>query len=108
VDDSHEAIERFEALDEAFETFRAGTVMSKGTTTSQGKVGTYFANVFGPAQYIEEHDVLARRYFEQLFASDTYVGQMRTQLGSSGMEMSGPEQSAKALLELLRSGEIKP
>ncbi|MFO7583389.1 MAG: hypothetical protein R6W69_01570 [Anaerolineales bacterium] len=106
VDDSHPAIERFEALDEAFETFRAGTVMSKGTTTSQGKVGTYFANVFGPAQYIEKHDILARRYFEQLFASNTYVGQMRTQLGISGMEMSGPEQSAKALLELLKSGDV--
>ncbi|PKN94240.1 MAG: phosphoenolpyruvate carboxykinase [Chloroflexi bacterium HGW-Chloroflexi-6] len=106
VDGEHSAIERFTELEFAFETFRAGAVMSKGTTTTQGKVGTYFANVFGPAQYIEEHDVLARRYFGQLFTSGTYVGQMRTQLGISGLEMTGPEQSARALLDLLKSGEI--
>ena len=106
VDGEHSAIERFTELEVAFETFRAGAVMSKGTTTTQGKVGTYFANVFGPAQYIEEHDVLARRYFGQLFTSGTYVGQMRTQLGISGLEMTGPEQSARALLDLLKSGEI--
>jgi energy-coupling factor transporter ATP-binding protein EcfA2 len=106
VDANHPAVESFTELETAFETFRAGAVMSKGTTTSQGKVGTYFANVFGPAQYIEQHDVLARRYFEQLFTSGTYVGQMRTQLGIPGMEMSGPEQSARALLDLLKSGDV--
>lgn len=104
VDEQTPAIERFTDMETAFETFRAGAVMSKGTTTSQGKVGTYFANVFGPAQYIEEHDALARRYFEQLFASNTYVGQVRTQLGIPGFEMSGPEQSARALLALLKDG----
>jgi hypothetical protein len=104
VDEQTLAIERFADMETAFETFRAGAVMSKGTTTSQGKVGTYFANVFGPAQYIEEHDALARRYFEQLFTSNTYVGQVRTQLGIPGFEMSGPEQSARALLALLKDG----
>jgi len=106
VDEAHPAIERFTQLESAFDTFRAGIVMSKGTTTSQGKVGTYFANVFGPAQYMEEHDSLAQRYFKQLFASGTYVGQMRTQLGIPGLEMSGPEQSARALLDLLKSGAV--
>lgn len=106
VDGEHQAIERFAQLESAFDTFRAGIVMSKGTTTSEGKVGTYFANVFGPAQYIEEHDSLAQRYFKQLFAKGTYVGQMRTQLGIPGLEMSGPEQSARALLDLLKSGAV--
>jgi energy-coupling factor transporter ATP-binding protein EcfA2 len=104
VDDKTPAIEPFSDMETAFATFRAGEVMSKGTTTSQGKVGTYFANVFGPAQYVEEHDSLARKYFKQLFSSNTYVGQMRTQLGIPGFEMSGPEQSARALLALLKAG----
>ena len=107
VNDEHPAVERFSDFETAFDTFRAGVVMSKGTTTTQGKVGTYFANVFGPAQYVEEYDVLARKYFEQLFKKKTFVGQMRTQLGIAGLEMAGPEQSARALLELLKSGEIK-
>ena len=106
VDDVRPAIERFSDLDIAFDTFRAGVVMSKGTTTTEGKVGTYFANVFGPAQYMDEYDILARGYFEQLFASGTYVGQMRTQLGIPVLEMTGPEQSAQALLALLKSGEF--
>ena len=106
VDDARQAIERFSNLDIAFDTFRAGVVMSKGTTTTEGKVGTYFANVFGPAQYMDEYDILARRYFEQLFVSGTYVGQIRTQLGIPGLEMTGPELSARALLALLKSGEV--
>ena len=107
VDDARQAIERFSNLDIAFDTFRAGVVMSKGTTTTEGKVGTYFANVFGPAQYMDEYDILARRYFEQLFVSGTYVGQIRTQLGIPGLEMTGPELSARALLALLKSGDVQ-
>jgi hypothetical protein len=59
VDDSHPIVERFETAEAALETFRAGAVMSKGTTTTTGLVGTYFANVFGPEQYQDLHEPLA-------------------------------------------------
>jgi hypothetical protein len=77
--------------------------MSKGTTTASGLVQSYFANIFGPEQYQEMHEPLAKAFFQAFFDQGTYVGQVRTCLGLSGMERSGPEASARALLELLKS-----
>jgi hypothetical protein len=94
-------IERFKSCEEALDVFREGKVMSKGTTTSTGIVGSYFANIFGPPQYRELHDEIAERYFQAFFSSGVFVGQMRTQLGVSGFEMTGPEESARALLETI-------
>ena len=94
-------IERFNTCEEALNVFREGKVMSKGTTTTTGIVGTYFANIFGPPQYQELHDEIADRYFKAFFNSNVFVGQMRTQLGVSGFERTGPEESAKALLETI-------
>ena len=76
--------------------------MSKGTTTTQGLVETYFANIFGPTQYKELYEPLAHRYFKDMFDQGIFVGQLRTMLGIPGMELSGPENSAKALLKLIR------
>jgi len=76
--------------------------MSKGTTNTQGIVGTYFANVFGPQQYPELYDAISDKFFSQMFASDVFVGQMRTQLGVPGMERSGPEIAARAILEMIK------
>jgi len=95
------AIEPFSSAERAFEVFREGQAMSKGTTTATGLTRCYFANVFGPPQYLELHDRLARRVFEAAYASGVYVGQVRTQLGIAGMEASGPQGAAEALLELI-------
>jgi hypothetical protein len=102
VDSEHPIIERFATPEEALETFRAGKVMSKGTTTSSGLVGCYFANVFGPEQYQDVHDPLAETYFRAFFAQGITVGQLRTRLGLPGFERTGPVEAAKALLEVIK------
>ena len=102
VDDEHPIIERFEKVEQAFTVFREGTVMSKGTTTSTGIVHSYFANIFGPPQYRDLHDEIALKYFNAFFARGIFVGQMRTRLGITGFETSGPEEAARALLDSLR------
>ena len=101
VDETHPVIDRFEQKKAAIEVFRSGRVMSKGTTNTSGIVGTYFANVFGPQQYPELYDVISERFFKQMFENHLFVGQLRTQLGVPGMERTGPEIAAKAILELI-------
>jgi hypothetical protein len=68
-------------------------------------VHTYFANLFGPPQYRELHDRLARKYFNKLFAENMYVGQLRTRLGIEGYETKGPHTAAKALMQVISEGE---
>lgn len=103
VDQSHPIIERFSTPQQALSVFEKGMVMSKGTTTSTGLVQSYFANIFGPPQYREEHDKIAREYFNAFFEKGIFVGQMRTRLGISGYEMKGPIEAAKRLLEIIRT-----
>ena len=76
--------------------------MSKGTTATKGLVENYFANIFGPPQYHDLHEGLAQKYFQDMFDQNIYVGQMRTQLGIHGSEQSGPQQSASALLKMIK------
>ena len=102
IDDDHPVIERFADVERALAVFREGTAMSKGTTTSTGLVHSYFANVFGPAQFRELHEPIARRYFEQSFKSGLFVGQVRTRLGLAGWERRGPEEAARELLRLMQ------
>ncbi len=99
VDDSHPVIEAFTTVDEALEVFRAGAVMSKGTTTSTGLVNSFYANIFGPPMYPELQEELAQKYFKAFFERGILVGELRTQLGIAGMEHKGPELSARRLLE---------
>lgn len=101
IDDRHPVVERFGAVDDALAVFREGTAMSKGTTSSSGLTHSYFANIFGPAQYEELHEGLARRTFEAAFASGALVGQLRTRLGIAGYETDGPAEAASALVELI-------
>lgn len=103
VDETHHVIEQFTNVDDALSVFSAGAVMSKGTTTATGLVHSYFANVFGPTQYQEVHDELAREYFEQFMQNGLFVGQMRTRLSVHGWEQKGPEEAAKALLEKIQN-----
>lgn len=102
VDDEHPILEPFTSCDEAMRVFRDGAVMSKGTTSTSGLVKTYFANIFGPDQYQDLYEPLAKAFFKAFFDRGTYVGQIRTRLGLSGSEHSGPEDAARALLETLK------
>lgn len=101
IDAKHPAVEQFETPEMALPVFRAGAVMSKGTTTTTGLVGNYFANVFGPEQYQDLHEELAQRYFRALFVQGAFVGQLRTELGIAGRERQGPLEAARALLDAL-------
>lgn len=92
----------FQDPDSALRTFRAGKVMSKGTTTLTGMNQTYFANVFGPAQYPDLYDSISKKYFDQFFANQMMVGELCTQLGIHGKEHSGPERAARDMLKLTR------
>ena len=102
VDEDHPAVELIKNPDQAIEVFRSGAVMSKGTTTTTGLTHSYFANIFGPPEYRELHDEIARKFFQAFYEKNVFVGEMRTQLGISGKEFSGPEDSARALLEILK------
>lgn len=101
IDDDHPHLERITKTGEALKVFGEGARMAKGTTTEKGLVHTYFANLFGPPQYRELHDRLARRYFARLFSDNVYVGQLRTRLGIAGYETKGPRTAAAALLEAI-------
>ena len=101
VDDAHPIVERFADPGAALAVFRDGRALSKGTTSSSGLVANYFANIFGPAQRREQHDVLAERTFAAVFESGAFVGQLRTRLALPGFESRGPRAAAAALLELI-------
>ena len=103
VDDTTPVIGNLNNAEEALDVFRKGAVMSKGTTATKGLVSNYFANIFGPPQCREMHEKLADKYFNAMFDQGILVGQLRTQLGISGMEMDGPKHSAAALLEMIKN-----
>lgn len=105
VDVNDPIIERFESAEDAIQVFRQGAVMSKGTTTTTGKVSTYFANIFGPDQYRDLHEAIAERYFKAFYEHNIFVGQMRTQLGIAGFEQEGPLIAARELLKLVGSNK---
>ncbi|MCG3181255.1 MAG: hypothetical protein BIFFINMI_03633 [Phycisphaerae bacterium] len=99
VDEDHPILERLPDAEKALETFRHGAAMAKGTTSATGLVHSYFANIFGPPQYREVHEKLAREVFAAAFEQGVFVAQMRTRLGVPGCEASGPQEAAAALLE---------
>ncbi len=101
VDELHPIIEQFQTVDDALKVFRDGATMAKGTTTSTGLVHTYFANIFGPPQYRDLHEELARKTFEAAYKSGVFVGQLRTRLGIDGYETKGPQEAALALFKLI-------
>jgi len=107
IDNEHPLIERLGSTEKALGIFKEGTVMSKGTTTSTGLVHSYFANIFGPPQYKELHDKVSKKFFNLFFKKKIYVGQMRTRLGIPGFEQKGPEEAARALLEMINRGTAR-
>jgi len=102
VDSDHPVIYSFDTPEAALKVFRAGAVMSKGTTTSTGLVNSFYANIFGPVQYPELQEMHAQEYYRRMFESGIFVGELRTQLAVPGMERKGPEQAAKELLKVIR------
>jgi energy-coupling factor transporter ATP-binding protein EcfA2 len=102
IDEGHNPIRQFGEVDDALSVFRSGRVMSKGTTTTTGIIETYFANIFGPYQYQNLHEDLAKKYFNKLFENKVFVGELLTQLGIEGQERNGPMNAAKELLKLLK------
>lgn len=92
----------FTDVDEALGVCSQGARMSKGTTSEEGLVYTYFANPFGAPQKQERHHELAHQYLKTMMAQGVKVGQLRTQLGIKGFEVAGPELAAKALLATIR------
>lgn len=103
VDEQHPIIERFDSAETAFDLFREGNVMSKGTTATTGLVQSYFANIFGPVQRKDQHDEIAKRFFDAFFENNIFVGQIRTRLGVKGSESDGPKAAAEELLTLIMS-----
>ncbi len=101
VSEDKPVIEKIPNAEKALEIFSQGNVMSKGTTTTTGLVSSYFANIFGPVQYKEEHDQIAEKYFNYFYQQEVFVGQIRTQLGIQGMEHEGPEIAARELIEMI-------
>ncbi len=104
VTEEQPLLERFASVEEALEVFRRGAAMAKGTTTSTGLVESYFANIFGPPQYQEVHEELARYTFQAAWERDIYIGQMRTRLGLDGYQLRGPEEAARALFAQIQEG----
>lgn len=101
IDEEHPVVEFFANPEQALGVFREGTVMSKGTTTTTGIVHSYFANVFGPPQYKDLHESLARKFFQAFFQQGISVGQIRTRLGLAGWERRGPLEASQALLKVI-------
>lgn len=101
IDNDHPVIERFDSAEWALDVFRDGAVMSKGTTTSTGLVHSYFANIFGPPEYRDQHEIIVTKYFASFFMTGVFVGQMRTRLGIQGYESSGPREAAIELLKII-------
>lgn len=105
VPEDGSTISWFESAEEALKVFREGAVMSKGTTTTTGLTATYFANVFGPDQYQDLHEKIAKVFFDDFFKNGVRVGQLCTQLGIAGQEQSGPLRAARELLELAKKNQ---
>ncbi|SDE82172.1 hypothetical protein [Sporomusa acidovorans] len=105
VTEKQPVIERFASLAEAINTFRQGAVMSVGVSSSTGLVHSYFANVFGPAQYRQLHEPIAEKFFNRFFANKLFVGHMRTRLSIKGWERKGPEEAAKELFKIIQNSD---
>jgi len=69
--------------------------------TATGLTSTYFVNVFGAVQRREQHEAIAGRVFAAAFGNQTFVGQIRTQLGIESLAAQGPQEAALALLRLI-------
>ncbi len=96
-----DCINQFTSWQDAFDVFKEGKRMAKGTTSESGITQSYFANPFGPPQYENLHEEIATRFFNFFFEKDMIVGEIKTMLGIPGYETKGPESAAKALFDFI-------
>ncbi len=101
VDSSQTFLEIFDDAQEAIKVFRDGARMAKGTTSEVGITHSYFANPFGAPQHKEQHEKIAKKFFDLFFERKIAVGQLRTRLGIPGFEKKGPESAAKAMFDYI-------
>jgi energy-coupling factor transporter ATP-binding protein EcfA2 len=101
VKQSESFFEIYDNPEEAIKIFREGSRKAKGTTYEEGIVNTYFANPFGPMQFKDMHEKIAKKFFKALFKNNTTVGTIKTRLGIKGYETKGPLTAAKALFDLI-------
>ncbi len=101
VHGKEKSITYFDKVEEAISVFKEGARVAKGTTTEKGLVNSYFANPFGPAQKVQETDVILDEYFKLLMESGVKVGEIKTCLAISGMEKKGPYNAAIELFKII-------
>lgn len=102
VNEDIPAIEFFSNPDDAISVFRSAARLAKGTTDEKGLVHTYFANPFGAPQRKENHEKIAKAYFDRMFKTGVRVGQIRTRLGIEGFEQEGPKAASMELFSEIR------
>lgn len=100
--DEKEGMERFNNIDDAKKVFIKGKRISKGTTEEIGFTQTYFANPFGPMQNKEICDDLINKTFKSLKESNTYIGEIFSQLGLKKSHEKSLNAVAKELLKFLK------
>ncbi len=101
VDEEHPILEIMTDPQQIIQVFSSGARLAKGTTDEKGLTHTYFANPFGAPQKKKLHEALAEKFVGHLLKTGKKVGQLRTRLGISGFENSGPEDAAKALFQFI-------
>lgn len=101
VHGKEKSITYFDKVEEAISVFKGGARVAKGTTTEKGLVNSYFANPFGPAQKVQETDVILDEYFKLLMESGVKVGEIKTCLSIRGMEKKGPYNAAIELFKII-------
>ncbi len=99
--ESDKKINLISDLDRAIQIFEDGSRKAKGTTTEKGLVKSYFANPFGPVQERAEAEVLVRKFFEALDASETQIGEIHTSLAIDGKSKNGPREAAEELFSII-------
>lgn len=86
----------------AFDIFKRGKRMAKGTTSEEGLTESYFANPFGAPQHKEQHEIIAHKFFDAMYKNNLFVGELKTRLGLEGFETKGPEEAAKDLFKHIK------
>jgi hypothetical protein len=100
--EDEDEIKFFKNSKEALKVFKEAKRLAKGTTSEKGLVTSYFANPFGPIQRKGRCDMLLNKYFSILFERGVKVGEVKTCLGISGMEKTGPKKLAVKLFEIIK------
>jgi energy-coupling factor transporter ATP-binding protein EcfA2 len=103
VGDGTDIISFFEDYDSSYAVFSEGKRMAKGTTGEKGLTTSYFANPFGAIQRMDDHEVIAKNFFDKMYKNGIKIGMIKTRLGLEGYEQDGPLAAAEKLIEMIAS-----